>query len=145
MKTIQLTQGKTTIVDDDTFHDLSKHKWCFNSGYAGRNKNGNRVLLHREIMLPEIGMEVDHINGDKLDNRRCNLRVCTKSGNMRNRLSYKCNKTGFKCVIKFRTKYRANITVNNKALYLGVFATPEEAYSAYVKAAKMHHGEFANV
>lgn len=145
MKIIQLTQNKSTIVDDDCYQILSKHKWCFNSGYAGRNNNGIRVLMHRVIMKPPAGMEVDHINGDKLDNRRCNLRVCFKSGNMRNRNLYKCNKTGFKGVIKFQSGYRANITVNGKSLYLGLFPTAKMAYSAYKKASKRHHGEFSRV
>jgi len=103
--------------------------------------------LHRIIMKPPVNMQIDHKNKNKLDNRRCNLRVCTNSENCMNRGKTRINTTGYKGVNKDkrrkRKNYRARITANNKTYYLGSFEKPEEAGAAYKKAAKQRHGEFA--
>jgi len=116
-----------------------------NSGYAAI---GNK-LLHRIIMNPPANMQIDHVNKNTLDNRRCNLRVCTSSENLMNRGKQRNNTTGYKGVSKDkrckRKSYRAQITADKKIYYLGYFEKPEEAGAAYKKAAKQHHGKFARV
>jgi hypothetical protein len=106
-------------------------------------------LLHRIIMNPPENMQIDHVNKNTLDNRRCNLRVCTVSQNQMNRGKQKNNSTGYKGVNQDkrckRKKYRTRITKDKKTYYLGNFEKPSEAGQAYKKAVKQHHGEFARV
>jgi hypothetical protein len=151
MKTIPLTKGKAAIVDDDLFASLSKHKWHYGAkGYAVRafrKPDGRKSLLgmHRVVCPAPDGLEVDHINGDALDNRASNLRLCTKKENKRNRKNSKANTSGFKGVHfdsrmgMFRARIRTD-TLGN--LHLGWFETAREAAAAYSMAAVKHHGEF---
>ncbi len=89
----------------------------------------------------------DHINGNKLDNRRENLRVCTLAENNRNRTIYKNNKSGFKGVYWSRAdkKWRAQIKINNRMIYLGIFDDLLEAALTYDEAAVRYHGKFAKI
>jgi hypothetical protein len=89
--------------------------------------------------------EVDHINGDKYDNRWCNLRECSREENARNKSKYKTNKTGFKGVYPVGKKYGVKIQVNGYPIYLGVFASPEMAALVYNDAAVAYHGNFAKL
>ena len=83
---------------------------------------------------------IDHVNGVKSDNRISNLRVVNETGNSENvRRPNKRNKSGFMGVIRFQNKWRANITVNKKTKWLGDYATPEEAYAAYLGAKRLYH------
>lgn len=105
------------------------------------------LRLHRLILDAPEGMVVDHINGDTLDNRRSNLRVCTQAQNLLNRKMHCNNRSGYKGVYhdpgcRLRP-WRAEIRSNRKRVRLGLFETPEEAHAAYVKAAHRLHGEFA--
>ena len=106
-------------------------------------------LLHRFIVSCPVGMLVDHINGNTLDNRRSNLRICTHAGNSQNRSMGKNNSSGYKCVYfdsrAKKKKWFSRIRVNRKPVYLGHFETPEKAYEAYVAASKKYHGEFSCV
>ena len=103
MREILLTKGKVALVDDDIFEKLNQYKWQYHGkGYAirsvtehGKNRG---ILMHREILKTPEGMETDHRNGNKLDNQRCNLRVCTAVQNRRNRAATKSNTSGYKCV-----------------------------------------------
>jgi hypothetical protein len=108
-------------------------------GYRGKVYKAHRLawlLTHGE--WPD-GL-IDHINGDKHDNRLCNLRVVDKTGNSENvRKPNRRNKSGFMGVIFFQNKWRANITIHRKTHWLGDFSTPEEAHQVYIEAKRKHH------
>lgn len=103
--------------------------------------------MHRLLTNAPKGSQVDHINGDKLDNRKINLRVCTHSQNQINRGKQKNNTSGFKGVYpqKQSKKYRAKISVNGKEYHLGYFDCPIEAAKAYNAATLNYHEEFAKL
>lgn len=154
MKTIPLTKGFEAIVDDDDYDELIKNSWCIgNDGYACRgirlkDKTSRLVRMHRQILDLKLhdGKQVDHINKNKLDNRKENLRICTPSQNQHNRPINKNNKSGYKGVTfhKGSGKWHAQIMVNRKNRYLGSFSLPEEAYECYCKEAQILHKEFAS-
>lgn len=151
MKEIQLTRGKVALVDDGDFKWLNQWRWYAKPFkkifYAYRNEpvtNRNRAM-HREILKPETGMLTDHIDGDGLNNQRCNLRVCSFAENARNSRLSSRNKFGLKGVSKQGSKFEARICVNRNKIYLGTFQTAKLASEAYNKAALMYHGEFARL
>jgi hypothetical protein len=150
-KKIQLTRGQIALVDDSDFEELSKYKWC-----ACKHKCGNFIpfawinkrntSMHRHLMNNPKGMFVDHINHDTLDNRRSNLRICTKTQNDYNRR--KDNKVKYKGIVKDRRPniskpYRARIMVNKKFRYSCGLETELEAAIEYDKLAIFYFGEFA--
>lgn len=155
MKKIPLTQGFIALVDDEDFEVLSKYKWfftlkkdgrCASEGWAGNPKK--RVYMHRFIMnLYDNSLCVDHINGDTLDNRRENLRICTHSQNMRNRRPSAKSTSGFKGVNwnKNSNKWEVRIKKDGKSIGVGYFNCLISAAKAYNEAAKKHHGEFARL
>ncbi|WP_218939868.1 AP2 domain-containing protein [Bacillus thuringiensis] len=145
-------KGKFTLVDIEDFEELSKYKWSVSKcGYVirGRLINGSSKCfrMHREIMNPSDDLVVDHINGDKLDNRRVNLRVCTVGENGRNRSKWSSSKSGFKGVSLSRRKgkWYTNINAHNKSRYIGTFDDVEEAARAYDYYALKYFGEFAKL
>jgi hypothetical protein len=154
-RAIQLTQGKYALVDDADYEWLSQWLWFADSNgrhwYAVRNlrsaSDGKRgiVSMHREILDIAPQLVVDHINGDGLDNRRCNLRPATPGENLCNRGATKSNKSGYKGIEmdKRNSRWRAVIRMNGIRKRLGVFDTAEDAARAYDAAAKELHGEFA--
>ena len=119
-------------------------------GYFYVKVRGKEYLIHRVAWLLTHGVwpaaQIDHVNGVRDDNRRANLREATKSENLCNRGSQVNNSTGFKGVSwdKNSRKYRAQIMVRRKQIYLGLFDTPEEAHAAYQSAVYDFHGAFAN-
>lgn len=146
---ICLSQGRVAIVDACDFSELSKYKWYRSSyGYAVRGKmiGGKqiKIFMHRQIMKAPKNLQIDHINNDKLDNRKANLRICTQAENARNRPRPSNNKSGFKGVIwREHTKgFSASIVRDGKRTYLGYFHTAEDAARAYNRAAIEKHGEF---
>ncbi len=153
MRQIQLTQGKYALVDDEDYEWLSQWKWHAdkkgNNYYAKRNfmVEGVRknTYIHRDIMNPPKYMEIDHKNGDGLDNRRKNLRVCTKSQNAMNRKSQKYSTSIYLGVSwdKEKKRWRAIIKANGKTKKLGRFKTELEAAIIYNIAARKYFGEFA--
>lgn len=153
MKTIPLTNGKSTLVDDENFDMLNAHKWhASKSGHKfyAQSKiwNGEKwktTMMHRLIMQTPSGFETDHINGDGLDNRRDNLRVATRAQNSVNAGSHRDSILGVKGVSPERGKYKATIRINGKSKNLGRFHDIGAAIAAYQAAAKEHHGEFAHV
>ena len=150
MKTIPLTRGKVCVVDDGDYAELSKYKWhCTRQGYAGRNTltDGARtvVLMHRILLNPPDGREVDHCSTNKIDNRRCNLRVATRAQNSANKGLTKSNTSGRKGVWwdSLLKKWRAAIYTNGRRVYLGCFLKLEDAGTAYEGAAIHYHRNFA--
>lgn len=121
------------------------------TGYRSIFINGSYYLEHRiawVLVYGDIanGLTIDHINGDKADNRICNLRLATDCQNSYYRSRQSNNNSGFKGVYQRENgKYRATITVNKKTKNLGTFDTKEEAYAIYCEAARRLHGEFARL
>src|SRR5262249_39337652 len=113
---------------------------------SGINSDGTHgIRLHRFILNAPPSVEVDHVNGDSLDNRRGNLRYSTRAQNNRNRGRTRANKSGFKGVSRQRGGggFRAQMTRDGVVYYLGKFSTAIDAALAYDAAARRLHGEFA--
>ena len=154
MKEIQLTRGFVAIVDDEDYEWLNQWKWsCDSRGYAIRYESITKgkqtaILMHRQILNLLKGdiKNGDHINGNRLDNRKENLRICSKSENNRNRNIGKDNTSGYKGVSwnGSANKWQSRIRINGKQKHLGLFTCPKEAHEAYKKAAMKNHGLFAN-
>ena len=151
MKEIKLPHGKVTLVDDDDYEYLNQWKWWFviikNKYYVIRNKmiNGKRyyIYLHRIIMDVMSKSDVDHIDGNPLNNQRNNLRICTHQQNCLNNRG--CGKSRYKGVYKIKNTIYSRIQYNGIDRYLGSFKTEEEAAMAYDKEALVLFGEFANL
>jgi hypothetical protein len=141
MKTIPLTQGREAIVDDEDYGYLSQWKWHFDGHYAARNRSRKKgckgpMLIRMHRMIQETSEAVDHINHNKLDNRRSNLRPVTHQQNCLNMPLSPTNTSGYTGVSAGEGgKWLARLKTNGKLKHLGTFDTPEEASKAY-KAAK---------
>lgn len=152
MKQIPLTQGKFALVDDEDFDRLSQHKWRPNrQGYAitdvRRGVGWGTRSMHRIVLSPPSGWDVDHINGDRLDNRKENLRACSRAENSRNSVKHRDNTSGYKGVSwhEQKGKWRARIRRNGKEKHLGLFETADAAARAYDQSAKVCFGVFAKL
>jgi len=149
MRKIKLTQGKQAIVDDNDFDELNKYKWytkhqCRNY-YVVRHhplNHGRLIWMHRIIMGDNHGMDIDHINGNGLDNRKINLRFCTRSQNNQNQ---RMRNKKFKGFSKRDNTYQARITVSGKRIYIGSYRSQIGAALAYNIAAKLYFGDFARL
>lgn len=142
---IELTQGKKAIIDAEDYTRVSKTSWCYDksNGYPVSRIKGKRVRLHRFILNNPEARYVDHVNRDKLDNRKINLRICDSSQNVRNRGLNKNNTSGFKGVTKVRDKWRAQLSIGYKFYDLGTFDSPKEAAKAYNEKVIEVHGQYA--
>jgi hypothetical protein len=139
---IRLAGGQVALVDAEDYEWLSKFSWSLASRYAKRRAGKTSKLMHREIMNSPPGLDVDHINGDGLDNRRANLRLAGRGQNVANQ---KPKEGRYKGVSKNGKRYMARIKVHYKSRFLGLFDTPEEAAKMYDFAAKRYFGQFANL
>jgi hypothetical protein len=140
--------GNTIVVfDTEDYPLVSKWQWSIGShGYATSGASKNQVLMHRLIMNADDNRVVDHINRVKIDNRKCNLRLCSHKNNAWNRSTQADNKTGYKGICKLPNgKYQAQIGIDRKQVYLGQYTDIEEAIRVYDSALKLEAGEFACV
>jgi hypothetical protein len=154
---IPLTQGQVALVDEADYEWLSQWKWCaqymasVKGFYAvrGVKKDGKctSIPMHRFILGLQKGdkLQADHVNRDTLDNRRSNLRSCTRSENNQNKSAQSNNSSGFKgvCFDKRKGKWKAEIKTQGKRMFLGYRDNPKDAHALYVAAAYEHHGSFA--
>lgn len=147
MAEIKTKKGEVILVDDEDFEWLNQWNWWTRKGYAIAKPDGkNAVRMHRMILgATDDDVFVDHRNGVKLDNRRHNLRACTREENAQNRKRNAGTIVPFKAVTK-RARcagYIARIGFNGRRIYLGHFQTAELAHEFYCLAADMLHGDFA--
>lgn len=151
---IRLTQGMATIVDPEDYDRVSEYKWHarydpkirgFRALHSHRFEGARRqttLYLARVITSAPSGLHVDHINHDTLDNRKCNLRVCTPAENGRSRKSHIKEYKG----VHWHSRdciWAANIRVNKELIHLGSFKDKKDAAMAYDEAARHYFGEFA--
>lgn len=158
MKQIPLPKGLFATVDECDYQELAKHKW----GLARRKRityarrfervetpNGAKyrtVLMHRQIMSPPDGMDIDHKNSDGLCNCRENLRVCTRSQNNQNARKRSDTTQRYKGIYTtWNGKFAARLWDKYLKIHIGVYDTPELAARAYDRKAKELFGEFAKL
>jgi hypothetical protein len=139
-KEIILTKNMKVIVDSEDFAWLSNIHWQAAKGHDTYYASSSHGLMHR-LLFPDIGTNcIDHLNGNGLDNRKCNLRIATKAQNAMN-----IRKEKLKGITRHGEKWVAQIMINGKSEYLGIFDTNDEAALEYDQAAYRFFGEFASV
>jgi hypothetical protein len=156
---VPLTKGYTAVVDVDDLHIVGEWQWCASVRrdrkgkimcvYAERRATfadgTTQVLrLHRAILNPGKGFDVDHIDSDGLNNKRSNLRAATRAQNTMNRRAQTTNTSGIKGVFfeSRSKKWVAKIKLNGKTHWLGCFERKEKAAEVYALAAERLHKEF---
>lgn len=152
MKEIPLTKGAVAIVDDEDYERISEHSWAINpmGGYAVRKGNKNRgeprtIQMHREILQAPAGLQIDHINGNTLDNRKENLRFADVQKNAFNRGKPAVSCTSIYkgvCKRKNRPNWKARIKYNDRHVELGTYVDEAYAAAVYNFAAAIFFGDF---
>lgn len=144
----------STFVDLEDVNLCKKYRWnvqkCyeqnFDTFYIGASDSGKMISMHRLLINAKKGKHVDHIDGDKLNNRKSNLRECSRADNMKNRKLNYNNKSGHKGVFWYYyngvNKWKASITVDGKRIWLGSFERLEDAVRVRKEAEEKYHGEF---
>ena len=143
---IKTAKGDTILIDRQDIDKAMKCSWCISkAGYPVANIGGRVVKMHRVLLGVESrDVIVDHINGNPLDNRRNNLRLCNVTENARNHGLNRNNTSGIAGVSKTACgKWRARITVNGKEIQLGNYNTIEEAQTVRQEAEFKYYGEFS--
>lgn len=155
MREIPLSRGLVALVDDEDYERLARYRWCSRDGgrtyYAVRNARksdatSGMIRMHRALTGAGPGFDVDHINGNGLDNRRSNLRVVTHAQNMQN-----STRKASGCWSRFKGvsfnkrvgKWIAYVKKDGTMRNLGYFSSEEQAVAAYASAARTLFGEFA--
>lgn len=151
VRAISLYGGRVTLVDERDYDSLIAYRWGVNGdGYVYRREwVGSRrvfVQLHRQVLAAPVGIQVDHIDRDRLNNTRANLRLADPFGNAQNR-----SKTGLASSSRFKGvtlhrdtgKWQAHLKAFGRYHYLGLFESEIAAAEAYDRAAVLHFGEFA--
>jgi len=145
---ILLNKGKSTSIDDEDYDKVKKYHWCVNDrGYVvcffkdKKSKKNIQLKLHRFIMDAPKGKNIDHIDRNTLNNQKNNLRFASQLENVLNRKVFSNNKSGYTGVSweKANRKWRAQIGINKKEFFLGLFSTKNEAIEARKKAEKNFH------
>ena len=153
MKYLPLQNGQQTIIDDERYPILYLKNWHYGTnGYVYGNtwdkklKKSSYFLLHRLLLNARKNVQIDHVNGNKLDNRIKNLRLCSNQQNAFNRIKTS-GVSKYKGVNWYKTDkiWYAQITVNYKKIQLGRFKNEIDAAIAYNNAAKKYYGKFAHV
>lgn len=157
MREIPLSKGWTAWVDEEDYENLARYTWCaleIRGGkkfYAVRNsslRSGPRktLLMHREILQASSPLQVDHVDGNGLNNQRSNLRLATSAENAHNQAS-RGGTSSFKGVTRHKKagSWQAQIKVSGKHQYLGLFKSEIDAARAYDRAAIELHGKFARL
>ena len=155
MKYIQITKGKTAIVDDEDYDRISRHPWQADEQRgefravrtSGVGLNKKHIKMHREVLgISDKKILIDHINRNPLDNRKENLRVCLNAENLWNVGKRKNNTSGYKGVsfCKQTGKYKARFKLSGEEVWVGRFDTAEEAAIAYDKEIIKRRKEFAS-
>ena len=143
MKKIKLTKNKVTLVDDEDFDWINQWKWGVSShGYAMRRRVGEQIIyLHRIVNKTPIGFVTDHINRNKLDNRKCNLRIADMRINSINRGEQENNTSGKKGVSwnKQHGRWESYIWLLGKKIHLGLFSNLGMAIHYRENAEKIYH------
>lgn len=140
------SNGVEILIDPEDYERVKRYSWCISkTGYAVANIKGKVTKMHRYILnesKPEI--IIDHINRNKLDNRKENLRRCTVKQNSRNTSVSKNNTTGYLGIsLTAQGKFRARIMVDGKEIRLGNYDNIEEAIKARKQGEKIYFGEYA--
>jgi len=146
-RSIALSRGRFVWVDEQDFAIVSKHSWhCYTNNRVNYARSG-KIRMHRLILRPPDGMVIDHIDGDGLNNRRSNLRICTPAENSANRSI--ASKHGFKGVSfkaqRKRNPWQAALKFRGQRVSLGSYPTKEDAARAYDKGALAAWGDFARL
>ena len=138
-----------TFIDIEDIDRVKQYSWGLNT--QGRHthycKSNNVGPLHRFLLnVTNSNLVVDHINHNGLDNRKCNLRICTNQQNICNCKIPKNNKSGCKGVYwsQDKQKWTVQVTTNNKTTYIGRYDNLEDAIKARKEASRKYYGEYAN-
>jgi hypothetical protein len=146
VRRIPLGNGLFATVDAADYEQVTKYRWCASGHghniYATAVVDGRTVYMHRMLMRPRKGYVVDHIDGNGLNNRRCNLRVCTPAQNLANKAP-RGGSSQFAGVHRYRDRWAANVTCLGKCYYVGLFDDEVEAAKARDRKAYELHGEYA--
>lgn len=157
MKEIVLSGGKlVTLVDADSYESLIQWNWCFDGRYVYRRQHlkmesekqkYQKIYLHKLVNNTPERLDTDHINSNKLDNRRCNLRSATRSQNNANQRKRENLSSKYKgvCWDKRLSKWKAEIKIHGKKKHLGVFISEEDAAAAYDAAARELFSDYSKV
>jgi hypothetical protein len=139
----------TVLIDDEDVDKIKNINWCICIKGELRKKVyvkkvRSNIYMHR-FLMNEPNSIVDHINGNTLDNRKLNLRICTHAENMRNVSKKTKNTSGYKGVFWEKGKWKVQLKYNYKSIHLGRFNNKIDAALAYNQAAIKYYGEFAQL